>query len=63
MEVQDGSYSHYTTARNAGCVIAEERHGKWLYYAVKGKFYAPTAGGGEVVYVTTERYRTEPTGK
>lgn len=57
MSVKEAPYRSYLADQNAGRIIAQERHDKWVYWAVEGKFYGPQKDGGEIVYLTTERYR------
>jgi hypothetical protein len=58
MSVLPASYHSYLADRKAGVIIAQERHDKWQYWAVRGHLCA-----GEAIYATTQRYRAEIPGE
>jgi hypothetical protein len=54
--VQAGNSEHYQKAKRRGAIEAEERHGDWLYYAIKEGRDVPFKNASAWVFVT-ERYK------
>jgi hypothetical protein len=59
--VRLSDHATYRSLRRSGRIVAEERRGEWLYFAIEGDLGVPVPGGpgqpgGERV-VVTERFK------
>ena len=51
--------THRNDGFKAGKIWKQQRHGRWVYWAVQGMRFVPLPGGPRAMYFITERYKAE----